>query len=1149
MHFKRNILLSMTLLVLAVPLMFVPGNACAAVFTFDGASHDSASGAWVAPTFADTYCAAPPKDPATGNEWDGLSFNGVPLAIPNAVKRVDLTPQQCNGPATSSQVIAGVFTGSYSVNSSHVVSSTPGPIAAVGAAFPAASPTAKADCIAAGYTWSVNLADSLRSTCKAFSWEADVASGNTSTRGPGGWYGENRQGCLRCHNTAYMSAMNGVYPSKGNSGDISSFGKESYLLGGHRNMSRPADGLNWTMPGVDAGHPASPWLSDASLDSNGIFTSLWLQEDYPRMTADWTNKTVSLGYCAKSDGTIGSGDVPDLKACPTCESPVMGNGAAGYPLNYPDEATCRAAKNPSGTADYTWVSYAPSPIYWIYGGAGLEGGPAMLQQGSQQYKCGRCHTTGWTGNNLTDAAVSGPIGTKHPWSDGLPTSATVIGGATKLTKTSTSTSYDYSSWDQWGIECSRCHQNANGSHDQWPTGSTTGGDIVALCMNCHRQESDTAPRVGTTANAATPYTNKQQQPDGFAHHPDGNEFLNSPHSKFTGTWGQIGCPPYAINGYTSYVAGSPAANLLNPGAPTDCTPGAMNVDGSTPSPYASNFARAALVDLGTSTAAAGSCVTCHDVHKTKNENTPGMSAGAVVACANCHMKGAGSVSPQVNLSIINHPTGTGTPLENIATNPSSACIICHQPAGIMHIWRVNTDANYTTFGNYTHTDPPSGNVNPSNTALDRLGTYPTAVWLDIDSACGQCHGGGVSQTDVSTTLIAPISGQTYSVVVNNVKGFASGKEITITGAGQAGGDFKTIIASVSGYTVYLTYPTPAAGSAYAGTTVVTVAGNPTANGASYKTKTALSLLAKNMHSAEPKALFTWKMDASTNLKINFDASSSYCPPAATSCDYAWSFGDALSSTGTGSSVSFTYSDSTAKTVSLTVRAIGLGTRDVRTLTVAPRYAGAASPIVFSAPTVTVTGFTAHLTSVITGGSGTITAKVAWGDGKADIVTGNPLTSVDLSHVYPRARTTAYPYRLIILAADSGVNGRYRSVVNTAKTPVHVAINPLTISGLVTKNTDSTYTTVTSFPSVVMSLKQGTKTVKRAITDSNGRYTFTNVVPNIVSGPTTSATPYTVTPSRAGYTFAPSISADITIAPDLENADQTQNLVSTFTTTR
>ncbi|MBI1815123.1 MAG: hypothetical protein HYR72_09105 [Deltaproteobacteria bacterium] len=693
-------------------------------------------------------------------------------------------------------------------------------------------------------------------TAAAAVFNTDGATHNATT---GGWdlptsLGSGYDNCLFCHKPGGIAS------------DTS-----SYLLGGHKNMSRPADGAKWTMPGVDTTHPYLGDSTQASVGTDGSFLSLWIQELYPTMPVDWTTgigaapSSVTTGYCAKDpSGAVGSDDLPDLAACPDCESPVMGNGNAGYPLNYPTQAICEAAKKPStGATGYVWIASTTQPLYWIYGGAGLEGGPPMIERGSQPYKCGRCHTTGWTANHTAD-----DISTKHPQSD-FPTvdfkTLTAVGSGTLLLRPSTAgdSATDVSSWDQWGIQCSRCHVAADGHHSTWPTASTTGGDIIAACMTCHRMESDTAPRANANqngyaanTNAATPFTNKQQQPDGFAHHPDGPEFLNSPHAKFSGTWGQLGCPPYAINGYGGSI--TPYA----PGAPTECSPGTMNLNGVTNSLYASKFAQAAKIDLkGISDRAAGSCVTCHDAHEPLNENVAGMSKSVKVACTDCHSSSTATISPQVDPSHINHVAGPGTPLQDAATDPSSACSTCHQPPGIRHVWRINTDPSYSIYGDYTYAYPVNGasaaasakNVNLSNTAPDD--TYADAVWIDLDNACGQCHGGGVSRDDVTTTG-SITAGSTDGATINpltvaDATGFASGKEVEIAGAGVAGADFKTIIAKVSGTTVYLTYPavTTVSGAA------VTVKGNPTANGAPYFTKARLAAAATGIHAA-PTALPT-----------------------------------------------------------------------------------------------------------------------------------------------------------------------------------------------------------------------------------------------------------------------------------------------------
>ncbi|MEO8034350.1 MAG: Ig-like domain-containing protein [Acidobacteriota bacterium] len=848
----------------------------------------------------------------------------------------------------------------------------------------------------------------------------------------------NYNNCLQCHQAG---------------GPPGASDKSAYLLGGHKNMSRVADGQPWNMPGVDATHVASSWLLDASLDPKGFFTNLWIQEEYVRPLANWLTasgaapSSVSGGYCAKNAaGDIGSDDVPDLKACPTCESPVMGNGNAGYPLNYPDAATCAQAALNTGKP-YLWTSMDRQPLYWIYGGAGLEGGPAMIERGSQQYKCGRCHTTGWSANQGSDSVIAAQ--TRRPYSDfpsaGLA-SATTLGATSKLlgpsfgpagypvikspctagtdcdvtsivltakgalyptsapatvalsdtsgtgctataamaadaygttykvnsiavdcsasnhlytsaAKISISHPYSVSSWDQWGIQCSRCHSGAtDGNHGNTTLAAVKGGDIVALCMGCHRMESDTAPRSiqggnGFAANSGfvLPYTNKQQQPDGFAHHPDGNEFLNSPHARLTGNWKDIGCPPYAIFGYAGVDPGKPGA----PAAGTDCTQGTMNLDGKTTSLYASKFAQAAKVDLhGVSDATAGSCDTCHDVHQPLNQNTPGMGGSVKTECTSCHSSSTAKVSPQVSVGTIRHIGGPGTPFADAAEDPSSACITCHQPPGIKHLWRINTDPNYTTYGDYTYAFPVNGAaaqstganapglVNTSHTAPD--GSYSNAVWVDLDNACGQCHGGGVLPRNAVTTgsITAGGSGGFINpLTVTNILGFASGKEVTIAGAGWAGADFQTIIAKVvpdapplqSG-NVYLTYP--------AVTSVthanVTVAGNPQIPEAPYFTRQQLSVAAKGIHGGSLlTAAIAYTRSAN---KFTFEATNYLCPN--TPCAVAWDFGDGTK--GSSTPVSHDYgaaSNNNKYTVVLSVTdAIGAKTSAAISFTVYPASA-------------------------------------------------------------------------------------------------------------------------------------------------------------------------------------------------------------------
>ena len=937
--------------------------------------------------------------------------------------------------------------------------------------------------------------------------------------------------CLECHQSGGASD------------------KTPYLLGGHKNMVRKTDGLPWGIPGVSATTPKNPALDNVTLDSNGFFTDLWVHEDYPRMPVNWGTasgfapSSVTMGYCTKAGTALGMSDLPDLAACEAagiaCESPIFGSGNAGYPLGYPTQALCQAAKDPrTGTNDYVWVAPTNMPLYWFWGGAGLEGGPSILAPGARKYSCARCHTTGWTADAAADhnAGHTGALDAKSPYADFGAlvdfTAQTIISNATKLLDpnnmglaAATGTRV-LSSWDQWGVQCTRCHVGpsgtaSDGNHDTMTTGST-GGDIVALCMTCHRQDSDSsagprslagtvntggtgaAPTTNAAATNVSVYTNKQAQPDGFAHHPDGNEFLNSPHARFTGTWGQIGCPPYAITGYTS--VGYSKTNTADPGAPTDCTPGAMDLSGAGNATYNSKFAWAAKVDLGQSDAVAGSCTTCHAVHQPHNENTVGMGGDTAMkaTCQDCHAKAGGStVTPQI--ATINHPASGGTPLAY--ANP---CEICHQPAGIKHLWRISSDANYTMYGDYTYAAAaqgadPNGAVNPSHLVNDTKGYG--AMWIDLDNACGQCHGGGVSQADVVT--LGSITGtgtnttanaQAMALTVDSPTGFASGKLLKIAGAGVGGADFETIIAKVSGNTVYLTYPAVTT----VATATVTVTGNPTHNGAPYRTRTELASSAANMHGLQPQASFMVTASTTTNYLVNFDASLTACPGGA--CTYAWDFGDTNS--GTNVTTTHTYGSATPVAVKLTVTDALLSSSVTHTVVPhsvnhAPVALGLRTAITgtsFATPTLVSNNTNSvSFTDASTDADGNVkTVTVSWGDG---LVSSVLATGATFTHSYTRAGT----YVIIHTVKDTGGRG------NTERAVVKIVPPSYSITGTVKNNAGAAL----SGAMVYLKLNGHTRAIARSA--ANGSYSFPRVLPGS----------YTITTVKRGYTFTTPVTVDVT----------------------
>lgn len=143
----------------------------------------------------------------------------------------------------------------------------------------------------------------------------------------------------------------------------------------------------------------------------------------------------------------------------------------------------------------------------------------------------------------------------------------------------------------------------------------------------------------------------------------------------------------------------------------------------------------ALTDGTPADSSQGSCMTCHDVHwalADDDEHAEPLRR----ECSTCHMNDGPSVSnaPQIDIATINHLSTAGTPLVNMATNPDESCESCHMPhsagpgSSPLHLWRINTDAAYSTFG-------------ASSVNLDVDGQ----AWIDVDLACGQCHGGGAAE--------------------------------------------------------------------------------------------------------------------------------------------------------------------------------------------------------------------------------------------------------------------------------------------------------------------------------------------------------------------------------------------------------------------
>ena len=508
--------------------------------------------------------------------------------------------------------------------------------------------------------------------------------------------------------------------------------------------------------------------------------------------------------------------------------------------------------------------------------------------------------------------------------------------------------------------------------------------IMSVCMDCHRQEANgmaftngtcsdgksTAP--GACVNAGGTWTESgnglplvvgpYHSTVTFISHPHSNQFLNSPHAMFTGKWSEI-----ATGKYTGTSAGK----------------------------YTSAF-----MTWGEAYNSGNGCTGCHDVHQSIVDGEKPFSE----ECNVCHHA--------KSLEHVAHPAGPGTPLAAAEEDRMEACVSCHMPGGL-HLFRINTDPAYSTF---PMPAAMNGNTAP-NVAAD--GAYANAVWVDIDAACGQCHGGGTANVQTTGT----ISANSAALTVASATGFVAGQKVRVVGAGgyyydeigQSGrySDLDTYVKSITGNVITL------AGNATKAVTNAVVTQNVTTNGASYQTKADLAVLAKGMHNDAPYAVFTATAGTNT-MAVSVDASRSKCRGSLDNCDaLVWNWGDGTPS-GSGATATHTYAIAGSYTIALTVEDEETGESTSSQSFTAKAAAGA--------PTVTAscaadypTWSTTCTVTVPTGGYASV--SVYFGDGTDSSKVANAAAgSLPVSHTYTR------PGNYTIKATVTNADGKAATAV-------------------------------------------------------------------------------------------------------------------------
>ncbi|MBI5098757.1 MAG: hypothetical protein HZB30_05915 [Nitrospirae bacterium] len=478
-----------------------------------------------------------------------------------------------------------------------------------------------------------------------------------------------------------------------------------------------------------------------------------------------------------------------------------------------------------------------------------------------------------------------------------------------------------------GVNQSQCENVATGSNIpsglmSWPGGKWfTGSTNPTVAAACYDSALTCAQRGFSGAGGSSNY--------GFA--------WSSSYDSYAQPWGAV-----TTNGGAGICGGIGSGSIVTtayqsgaavkiPNLDTfvnsDCTNAG---DGSSTSGAAGFWVRegeaaGTSIPSGGSAAMApsdqGNCMTCHDVHWSLDSTDP-EAEPIRRECITCHQNSGTSASsaPQVDISVIAHPSSAGTPLEHAGTDPDESCEICHMPkltsdGSPMHLWRINTSASYETAGT------TAANLDADNKA-----------WVDLERACRQCHGpAGPAVHQFSTTALSTFAGimhdgggaPTTDCATCHKKNIATMNHPVATGT------------PATCITCHTEPGTPISIDASCGACHGGSAGpSATQNGAPYISNSNLSTYAENMHiNTAPKASFTFDISYFTVTLTDTSTDDSIFPENAVKVKW----GDGTSSTGNAGSV-FSHTYATADKFDIVYTATDSdGLKNSKTKTVAVKF--------------------------------------------------------------------------------------------------------------------------------------------------------------------------------------------------------------------
>ncbi len=579
-------------------------------------------------------------------------------------------------------------------------------------------------CLANGASWGTGVRKS------------GVTSFGTTTVSTVATIEDTRAGCLECHNS---TSQRNQYAERW---------KEKYVMTGHKNMLRKVTaGMNWAGPDgaiYDAYAAGTLDFTTATAQVSGVDKPLlYIFGDWMAPAPSGLDVVVNMSGSAKYNGTSNY-------SCAPCHATGWSNPSAGLCSlsSYTTSANCSGAGGTwypmNGVQGATYVPAEPANSFpgITFTGAGKWDRDGIL--------CSRCHQAVFSKTSPAPAGTSG--------------------------------------------------------HNVTPA-TNANQQVNNICFGCHQSIAKTGNNTGANADLGNPAANIPAKNSGptatyapmFSGHVLGSEFLNSPHARYSapasgdsivpnslGKYDLVGnaASQYgsAFKGYvcrsSTYVAGgSILAKVAKTAGPAeiknlaDCN--LANGKGSEAVPDLSSYASGTQPGYW-QTENQGACTTCHDVHQSMFVTG---QEGLKKECETCHEDTAGAGGPgyaalgvpQVDMATVNHPKVGGSPFD--VTRFKNACEVCHMPKPTdgdfpLHFWRINTDVNYRTLptiGQIQGGLCSNGTSTTSSNCTSAGGTwtaqtknasaqtaddggYTNAIWVDVDLACGQCHGGSNAAT-------------------------------------------------------------------------------------------------------------------------------------------------------------------------------------------------------------------------------------------------------------------------------------------------------------------------------------------------------------------------------------------------------------------